>query len=243
VSDLYLAHHGIKGQKWGVRRFQNPDGSLTEAGKIRRATGTPTNFIGEGGTLRKNKTLYRVGAEEGDPTVLNRKYFSTNNFDHSRWKYALYDQNMDYVGKVSDLRYKTIKDIRMASNTEVGREFISMMKESDPDTWNNVHVKDIKRALSDYPIKVNREASNNEYWGNVGTATIAAQSKTGQMLVERMLSSGYGGAGDVNGTDVSRDPIIIFDPDSVTTKTSEKIYRSPNDQGYRNYSERYYNSY
>lgn len=24
----FLAHHGIKGQKWGVRRFQNPDGTL-----------------------------------------------------------------------------------------------------------------------------------------------------------------------------------------------------------------------
>ena len=31
----FLAHHGIKGQKWGVRRFQNSDGSLTEAGKKR----------------------------------------------------------------------------------------------------------------------------------------------------------------------------------------------------------------
>ena len=30
-----LYHHGIKGQKWGVRRFQNPDGSYTEAGKER----------------------------------------------------------------------------------------------------------------------------------------------------------------------------------------------------------------
>lgn len=31
----YLMHHGIKGQKWGIRRFQNEDGSLTEAGKKR----------------------------------------------------------------------------------------------------------------------------------------------------------------------------------------------------------------
>jgi hypothetical protein len=30
-----LQHHGIKGQKWGVRRFQNEDGSLTDAGKAR----------------------------------------------------------------------------------------------------------------------------------------------------------------------------------------------------------------
>ena len=28
-----LYHHGIKGQKWGVRRFQNADGSLTSKGK------------------------------------------------------------------------------------------------------------------------------------------------------------------------------------------------------------------
>lgn len=33
-----LTHHGIKGQRWGVRRYQNPDGSLTKAGKKRRET-------------------------------------------------------------------------------------------------------------------------------------------------------------------------------------------------------------
>lgn len=32
-----LYHHGIKGQKWGVRRYQNKDGSLTPAGRKRQA--------------------------------------------------------------------------------------------------------------------------------------------------------------------------------------------------------------
>ena len=31
-----LRHWGVKGQKWGVRRYQNKDGSLTERGKKRR---------------------------------------------------------------------------------------------------------------------------------------------------------------------------------------------------------------
>ena len=34
-EEEYLAHHGVKNQRWGVRRFQNPDGSLTAAGKLR----------------------------------------------------------------------------------------------------------------------------------------------------------------------------------------------------------------
>jgi len=37
MSDLYLVHHGILGQKWGVRRYQNFDGSYTRAGLKRYA--------------------------------------------------------------------------------------------------------------------------------------------------------------------------------------------------------------
>lgn len=37
LNTSYLAHHGILGMKWGIRRYQNKDGTLTEAGKRRVA--------------------------------------------------------------------------------------------------------------------------------------------------------------------------------------------------------------
>jgi len=41
----YLAHHGIPGQKHGIRRYQNYDGSLTEEGRIRYGVGKPRKSL------------------------------------------------------------------------------------------------------------------------------------------------------------------------------------------------------
>lgn len=43
-----LYHHGILGQKWGIRRFQNPDGTLTPEGRERygkNAASAGSNFV------------------------------------------------------------------------------------------------------------------------------------------------------------------------------------------------------
>ena len=58
--DEYLIHHGIKGQRWGVRRFQNADGSLTDAGK-KRYTNKELKEI------KNERSKYRIEAEQNDP--------------------------------------------------------------------------------------------------------------------------------------------------------------------------------
>lgn len=70
-NDLYLAHHGIKGQKWGVRRFEDASGHLTPEGK-RRYLGNNTSSVGSykpKDTYRKRK-MKRIAAKVGAAALI-----------------------------------------------------------------------------------------------------------------------------------------------------------------------------
>lgn len=67
-NQMYLAHHGIDGQKWGVRRFQHEDGSLTAEGKERYGRTSRKEQIKKIG--KKGGLTVAKGAAIGAGTVL-----------------------------------------------------------------------------------------------------------------------------------------------------------------------------
>ena len=74
IRESDLTHHGIKGQKWGVRRFQNEDGSLTNAG-AKRYSGE----VGKKLSKAEKKAIrseYRKGQKERNAELnrINEKY-------------------------------------------------------------------------------------------------------------------------------------------------------------------------
>lgn len=71
----YLAHHGIKGQRWGVRRFQTEGGALTPAGKKR--------YDGEKVTTHNGKSSFLLG---GRKFQTHKEYETANKFAKESYK-------------------------------------------------------------------------------------------------------------------------------------------------------------
>ncbi len=69
-----LSHHGIKGQRWGVRRFQNKDGTLTSEGKRRAGQNVKDmpddELSSQVKRLNLEKQYKKLSKEDAGPTKL-----------------------------------------------------------------------------------------------------------------------------------------------------------------------------
>ena len=121
MSKTYLIHHGIPKQRWGVRRFQNKDGSLTAAGKRRYGSSnehgnTISNKEGKKQLRRDYKKADATAAEavlSGTSKVLNDAGNTVGNIGKNKSKVV---NEHDYSKMSDDELRKRINRLNMERN-------------------------------------------------------------------------------------------------------------------------------
>ena len=89
INNNELYHHGIKGMKWGVRRFQNADGSRTAAGKKRIKSKEKTSNKSTGKSIKK--TAIKWGIILGASLATAKAIDAASNYHTDRVWNALHD--------------------------------------------------------------------------------------------------------------------------------------------------------
>jgi len=117
VQYEFISHHGIKGQKWGRRLYQNDDGSLTPLGRLR---------YGKNGLNRSNSQTVKQTVKRA-PTIQNESGEKQNYSAKSRLKNI--DEMTDaelssYINRVQlEQRYNALTTPSGQQKVSKGRAF------------------------------------------------------------------------------------------------------------------------
>lgn len=119
----YIMHHGVKGQRWGIRRYQNPDGSYTALGKRHRSIDTnPENWDHntkavtgvDDFVLKRGTKIIRVQDSE-EQIDDSRKYAS---FTKNDFRYYNTEVMSPAEHELMTVEYRAIKDLKVAGIKE-----------------------------------------------------------------------------------------------------------------------------
>ena len=116
MSNSELYHHGILGMKWGIRRFQNEDGSYTSAGKKRRSLDLVKNpFKKRGSGSEKNsglqltdkqKKALKIGAAIAGAALVTYGAYKLSEINYDK-NYLKYEDALRKDAVTANSRFKT----------------------------------------------------------------------------------------------------------------------------------------
>ena len=144
--DDYLMHHGIKGMKWGVRRYQNKDGSLTSAGKKRYNrkdyVDDKNRFYEEGSKKYTDPKKYKRYTDTRDEAYRIAKKWDLDMDDGGGGKENTPDSERDRYWKLTEKYSKQYDDI---FTPEVNSKIGKYVSDKLLDTYGKEGVKQFEK--------------------------------------------------------------------------------------------------
>lgn len=164
-NELY--HYGILGMKWGVRRYQNRDGSLTAEGK-----------------KRYNRDIAENLAKKKDSRI------DTSSPDPNRWVREDIERSKRVIDSGSDL-IRQAKSIERNTSPRSTKKRLNVSNMSDKELRDKINRELLERQYSDIfgeEAKVSRGRQfTRETLEIAGTALAATSSVLGIMLAIKQL--------------------------------------------------------
>lgn len=229
-----LCHFGILGQKWGVRRFQNEDGTLTEEGK-RRYYGPRTSYnmddpeaqdymrtygvsrsTDDMDVISKGATIKRV-ANSDEPIDSKRKYASITEYDAQNYREMFDMIGVDLSKPISEYEYETTKDLKIASAKKVVSDIL--------EKYGDTKMRDLgKTSILDTGYEMS-ELDHNTETGQKEVQNFLKKQMHSRLddITKQYIKEGYDAIVDVEDANFSNYPIILLNPkESIKLK---KEYR------------------